>query len=433
MSIKKNKILLLCETFPPDLGVGGRRWQRFTDALGDKYEFTVIAGTYDSNYEGKQSNMVHRVAIPKLRLDRFVGTFGSAPRKEEEVNTSKPAKVRTGGSWREKMSGVFEWLRVIRSLIPLVDLNRWYASNLCHYIDNYWGKGDFDIIVATLPSAGNVMAGKVLAKKWNCPWIADFRDPWAEDYHAPFAKGSFLDNCLKNLEARTIRSAHKVIVINKEMMPLVSCSASQLEVVHNGMVTYPEIHGKNVKPDKNGAIVLGYVGGVMDKSDYILFAKGAAEHNLDWVEWRHWGPMGSDSYLTNQLSESEVKYNHMGNLPLDDMLEGLALCDYLVLFGNYGKSSKCIQRGKIFDYLRSGKPILMIGGVQDSAMYSLLSKGAVGYWLKDEEDVVEFFVNRQMPNSNREFRGSISELKEYHIDQTSQKIDSIFEQILGNE
>jgi len=433
---RKKHILLFCDTFPPDLGVGGRRWYKFCIAMAECYDLTVIAGTYDEEVIESLpciSGGIHRVTYPKLRLDRYIGTFGSKPRGNK-LDTSLAEEVSsessvTKGGWRIRCNNIFAWLRSLRLLVPFIDLNREYGKRVYKYVKKHWHKSDFDLVIASHPGSGNLIAANMLKKEWGISWVADFRDPWAEDYHCPFKPNGFLQKLYINLEKKTIGSAKYVITINDYLAKLITTDPSKIKILPNSFsLNIPSTNFADLNDsfsDKE-SLTLSYVGCVVDKSDFPFLAEAVAITKWDQlgrsVLWRHFGPPDADYHLKAALGDQglqKIHYKNEGNLDYEELMNHLKSSDYNVIFGYNGKSSECIYSGKVFDYISVDVPVILIGGSRESALYNLLFEGGRGFWLEDESDVLNFLQGKTPKEPSKVFLGDKSKLNRYKSEQVN--------------
>ena len=77
--MKKEHILIVCHTFPPEKGIGGRRWAKFAKYLSkDSYQVHVITKKkpkytdYDPKTFGLETTHIHEVNTfyPKILSKR---------------------------------------------------------------------------------------------------------------------------------------------------------------------------------------------------------------------------------------------------------------------------------------------------------------------------------------------------------------------------
>ncbi|MBI2419329.1 MAG: glycosyltransferase, partial [Ignavibacteriales bacterium] len=90
--------------------------------------------------------------------------------------------------------------------------------------------------------------------------------------------------------------------------------------------------------------------------------------------------------------------NYMGFLPYKEMLQQLSGADFLLVC----PSEKRHIPGKLFEYLRIGKPILAIGE-KNEEVAEILQKAQAGRFFSFDESPEAYLLNRTASNTNKNY------------------------------
>ena len=169
------KVLILAYDFPPYVSVGGLRpysWFKYmtefgvypiviTRQWGNKFgnhlDYIAPGDSNETIVEESESGMILRTPYVPNFSNKLLLKYGDAKFKF----------VRKG------ISAFYEFGQYIFPIGP--------KSNLYFEADKYLRKNKVDAIIATGDPFILFKYASVLSKKYNVPWIADYRDPWSQD------------------------------------------------------------------------------------------------------------------------------------------------------------------------------------------------------------------------------------------------------------
>ncbi|WP_461206455.1 glycosyltransferase family protein [Clostridium sp. DL1XJH146] len=245
-----------------------------------------------------------------------------------------------------------------------------------------------EVIYTTSCPYSTHLIGYELAKEIPIKWIADFRDPWVSN---PFIKnGPILERINIGLEQKVVKKSDKVISVSKP-------------IIDNFIKRYK-------KEDKNkfGIITNGY-----DEKDFISLNLSLGEKNerfLILYNGALYGRRSPEKILkaidtlikTNRIDKEKIRIKFVGEigkehmnivnyysckfpevveqqeyLPHEESLEQLCMANALLLIIDEGEGSEGIYTGKIFEYIRTGKPILAV--VPNGVARDLILETNTGY------------------------------------------------------
>jgi len=269
----------------------------------------------------------------------------------------------------------------LRNWFMIPDALIWWIPFAIHTSITIAKKHDVDIIYTRAPRYSCHIVAEMIKKRLKIPWVADFRDPWLKNpcisYPTPFHR-----QLNAYLEKKTIISADKVMVGSEPLK-------------RDFMERYP-----NEPPDKFLVITAGF-----DTEDFkdITIRKKRKKHKITIT---HTGTLIGDrnpiTFLkalkslinNNPKIKDELKVLFVGksyldiksmvsNLELDDCVEILPEVsrkkslqyqlesDILLIIQGIEKALTYPE--KIFEYMATGKPILVLDS-EDSIIIDLLKR-----------------------------------------------------------
>ena len=322
-----------------------------------------------------------------------------------------------------------------------------WAIDTIKYIENKMDITKFDVIYTTSGPASSHLVGLYFKNKYNIPWVADFRDLWIGN---PYANNSVDDRWhtrfVKHLEKTITIRADKIINISeecmKEQIDIYGYNYEDGEVITNG---YDEndFNELEYKLDKNTKFTITYSG--------LLYSK---ERSIEPI-------LKSIRYLidSNSISQNEIILKVVGNITQEAIMliskykmdknvevknytkykESNQVCvdsDMLLCFIGDEDKFKGVYTGKIFNYLRSGVPVLALaplGGAVDRLLKET-NQGKV--YISDDINGISEYI------SEIYFKWKQNKKKEYFINEKivkyerknlTKKLVEIFNEIVDYE
>ncbi len=389
------KVLIISYYWPPSGGSGVQRWVKFAKYL---HQFSWKAVVYTpSNPSFTSIDPSLEAEVPsnvEVIKKAIIEPYGIYNRLVSRRPSDKQINPITGGkkTWKERL-----FLSIRANLFIPDPRITWYLPSVS-YLSKYLKENKIDIIVSTGPPHSMHLIAKSLSKKFNIPWIADFRDPWTKIFyfkHLPLLP--FVEKIYHKLEKSVLDSASAVVAVS----PFVQADFQKM--------TDTPVH----------LITNGY-----DEEDFAQLVEEDAYFNIC-----HTGLLVSNGnpkvlwdIIAEKLQEDSLfarllRIRLVGNTDKEvlDYLESKNLGQYVVNLG-YQKhkfairelknasmlilpvrqepETRAILPGKLFEYLASSKPILGIG-MKDSAMSGLLDEqgaGKVFDW--DDKQGIRDFIDK---------------------------------------
>lgn len=390
------KLLLISHFFPPMGGAGVQRALKFVRYLGDFGVQPVVLAGDDPGYLQDPSlldevapglrvlRVRHRTLLDRLRQrlpagDRASGAGGVASSLSRS-STSRMRDAALGAwaalQWPDERGG---WARAA-----------WPAARTLVQDEG------IEMVFSTAPPiAAHVLARK-LARASGLPWVADYRDLWADNpgNHAPAWRRALE----RRAEARWLRDAAGVVAVTPSWQRHFAALLGErcpVAWIPNGYdeADFSALPSPRVPAD--GAFRLVHVGSLYGPRDPAPLLEGL-ERCLGRrpagsrpLRLRLVGAIGSrfDAALAIfEMRHPGVIERRPYVAHIDALAEMRAADVLLLMVGAGGGSQPAVVAGtlpgKLFEYLRSRRPVLLLGDPQGDAA-ALLRQHGHG-WIADE-------------------------------------------------
>ncbi|MBR6438492.1 MAG: glycosyltransferase family 4 protein [Bacteroidales bacterium] len=398
------RVLIITYYWPPSGGSGVQRWLKMSKYLPENGWQPVIYTAEDAEYPVEDKSLEKDVAPEAEVIRRPIVEPYSFYKKF--LGIKKGEKVKAGfinegvkkSSWKENIS---LWIRG-NFFIP--DARRWWIKPSVKYLSNYLKEHPVDAMISTGPPHSMHLIAKALHKKFNIPWVADFRDPWTEIFYFDSLK---LTKCSirkhKKLENQVLTEADKVVAVSwHEAADLEVLGARKVDVVTNG---YDEecAKGKTQHLEKE-RFTISYTGVLLPNESFVIWdaIKELCEENAEFNKSLKINLIGHiDESVKQYISEKNLdgKVDNIEYMQHSQVLDYQQKSDLLLLLIPRAKKAECILTGKLFEYLASGRPVLAVGPAKGDAA-RVLSETNCGITAdyddksKMKEAILEYFNKR---------------------------------------
>lgn len=262
-----------------------------------------------------------------------------------------------------------------------------WAFDAVQYIEKNMDLSRFEVVYTTSGPASAHLIGFYLKQKYGIPWVADYRDPWTFNaYGAPYDPFDAGQRLLYELESVLLRQADLNLTVvaglTQEYERNFGLPAEKMASITNG---YDEENFADLNvPAQTERFTINYSGLLYSghrSIDPILRAiqQLCDEKALDRsdIRFRVVGNVVPENMAAAQkhgLTDILVQTGYLSHrAALQSNLESNLL---LLLIGE-GDNLKSFYSAKLFEYLRSGKPILAIAP-KDSVVDQLLQESGHG-------------------------------------------------------
>ena len=313
----------------------------------------------------------------------------------------------------------------------------WYSPAL-REAKNILQREKVDLIFSSSPPYTSAFIAMRLKKEFSIPWVAEWRDLWSGNEFLNLAYDKTLIQPLRNLQKFQIRrgegsilnTADKTVVVHrhhkKQLSELHRVGDDNIEVITNG---YDESDFRGLKarvlyPDKLTIVFLGsfysqfrelilkfleVIGEVAKDAEVVFIGRGSS------------GMQGIDTpNLTKILHMTKEK-----------ALAFATGSDFLFLI--MPPSAKWIP-GKIFEYLRLGKPILALVP-EDGDPARIIQEAKAGFVLSYEKEKMKqqlsVIFNQWQEGKFKDFYPDWEYVAQFEREVLTERLASVFDQLVS--
>ena len=257
----------------------------------------------------------------------------------------------------------------------------------------FLGGEKVDAIISVGPPHTAHLIGMRLGKKFNIPHVPVFIDPWVDIVYYKNFKRSKPTLAIDNyLERKVLNNCGAAVFVTQTMM---ENYISKYEFLKNKSYVlywgYNEEDFEKIEFEKPAdEEILIHAGNIFDFQNTPAFWKRIKQEidsgrNLKIIFIGTVSPGIKQTIESNGLN-SRTEY--LGFLPYDKMLEELGKAAYLLVCATEPRHVP----GKLFEYLRTGKPVIAFGD-DNEEVKKILQETNAGMMFGYSEDGAEFFTN----------------------------------------
>ena len=281
-----------------------------------------------------------------------------------------------------------------------------------------------DAIVSVGPPHTGHLIAKKLSKKFSIPHIPVFIDPWVDIVYYKNFKRSRPTLALDNyFEKSVLKNAASVVFVTATMR---NDYVRKYDFLKNkSHVLYWGFNENNFADlpavGSSGNEVIVHAGNIFDYQNIPAFWKRI---KLEINKGRNFkikfiGTVspGIKLAIKNAALESDTEY--LGFLPYKDMLHELQQASYLLVCA----TEKRHVPGKLFEYLRIGKPIIAFGD-DNQEVGQIIKESGAGMIFKYNQDAGEFF------EKSLSFKTNLDIIKKYDRKEIAKGLSNILSEAI---
>lgn len=380
---KRLRILVVTHFFPPLNSIASHRpfsWARTWANMGHEVhvlttEKYLFDGSMDLQYDlsGFQTHVV-----PYLR-----GKRNTLSGKVDKGSVEK-------WEWLKKVSR-----RLRFGLGMFGDLRMLAYFKLVKAGETLLGTQHFDFVVSTYqPEVVHFVAHK-LSRRFDVPWVADYRDLWFKDIsgHA-FKVTSFLAG---NVERHLLKQACLVSTVSKGLSrQMEERFGREVYVCYNGYIALsdPDKSVPAIKPDIKRIVYTGRVYRKLRDPSVLFGALGKLKKTIPnlghLLRVDFYGYM--DQWFHDLIKEYGIEdcVQLHGVVSYQESLSAQKKADFLLFLDWMDQTTEGVLTGKLFEYLGTGRPILSIGPSVITEAAEIIRQCKAGLVMVDEAEIHKF-------------------------------------------
>lgn len=373
------RVLIITYYWPPSGGSGVQRWLKFVKYLPqfawqpvvytpENPEISVLDESLLKDIPTETEILKTSIWEPYAAYQKFLG--------KKKNSTATIYNLKDNKSFSSKIANF------IRSNFFIPDARCFWVRPSYRFLYKYLKSNPVDAIITTGPPHSLHLIALRLKKKFNIPWIADFRDPWTNiDYFEDLKLSALARRKHFRLEKTVLTEADVVLTIGETMKnEFIQLGAQNVSLIYNGFDE--DDIAQDTNNPKNDKFVMCHIGVLGVNRNPIIFwdtLRQLFSENIEMAENIRIKLIGKvDDLVKQMIAERGLAKNvdYIDYLPHNEVVKQQKASDVLLLFINHTKNAKGIITGKFFEYMAAQRPILAIGPLDGDAAHILKAANA---------------------------------------------------------
>ncbi len=386
------KVLIITYYWPPSGGAGVQRWLKFTKYL-PAYGWTPVVLTVrpdSAAYPYTDNSLSDEVPVDvTVHRTGAVNWFALYNRDQSKI----PHSGFASGTERGLKSAIS---RFIRGNFFIPDPRRGWNRSAFRKALGLIRSENIRHIVTTSPPHSTQLIGLRLKRRLpHLKWVADLRDPWTEIYYYDIFRPSLPARALdRNLEGRVLRGADMITTVGRSLVEALAARVGDSSKVHLLPNGYDEEDFQWVKPSLPERFTITYVGtlsGAYPIGGFIEAVKGITVRERP-VLLRFVGTVPEEIRSLFPADGSEEAPEFITYCEHPEAISFMMSSSLLLLIIPDHSSARSILTGKLFEYLATGRPVLMLGPADGDAAQLLLRCGHDGIFDYNDVEGIRNFI-----------------------------------------
>jgi hypothetical protein len=359
------KVLIITYHWPPSGGITVLRCLKFVKYLREfgwePIVFTADNAAYQFLDFGNEKDIPEGIEIHKVPIFEPINAFKKISGRKKNV----PLQNITSNSAKKK-TVVDKFAMWLRGNFFIPDARyRWIKPSV-KYLNNYLQTHTVDAILTDGPPHTNTVIGMRIAQKFALPWLADFQDPWTQvDYYSKLYIGKRADKKHRALEQEVFQTANKITIASPTWKKeLEAIGANNVSVIYYG---FDEPEFTHYSTESTTEFIIFHGGLLGEDRNPISFATALKDLFLKYPELKNTVRIRLagevDFSVKSALEENGlgVITDYLGMITREEVLKEYGRASLLLLPINKAENAKGRVPGKLFEMLRSQRPILVFG------------------------------------------------------------------------
>jgi len=267
-----------------------------------------------------------------------------------------------------------------------------------------------DVIFASGLPISSLLVARFLSSKTDIPWVGELRDLWVDNSYRfmPYWRNLIE----KKLEKFIFRQAKGIVTVSEPLAGVLRKKYDlPVKVITNGFDEDDFVETRKIE-QKEKNLIIAYTGmiyeGRQDPSPLFVAVRMLREKYDVRVKVRFFG-----RYL-QVIRDLAIRFNVEESVEINEPVtyeKSLLIqfnADILLLILGYGEGERGVFTGKFFEYIRSRRPILAVGG-SDNVAANLICQRKAGFVSDAPEAITDQLL---MWHQEKEKSGAIPESPE---------------------
>ena len=386
-------ILVISYYWPPSGGPGVQRVLKFSKYLKKLGWEPIVLTAKDGDFPVKDHSLNDDA---KTTQAYFVKSISHHKLYSWIVGKKTSPTYQLSSSSEDSI--IVKFIRWIRNNLIVPDGRIGWYPNAVKKGSDIIKQNNIRVIFSSAPPYTVHLIARTLSKKHELPWVADFRDPWTDRFYNYENKRLWLTKLIDSyLERKVINDATALTTVSKTISEYYK---KTFYVIHNG---YDEEDFSLVNKTENNNVVISYIGTMTKSQNPLMFFESIYELNLKEKKYQIdlIGNIHPDIkyYIEAKKYDNFIKIKPY--IPHKDAIKKMCESDFLLLVIPNTEKNKGIVTGKLFEYIRSMRKIIMIGPPKsDAAKIIAQTNSGRCFDYSEKNKINQFLLKTNLPSSN---------------------------------
>lgn len=353
------RVLIVTYYWPPSGGAGVQRYLKFAKYLPhydiEPVILTVENPTYPIQDPTLKEDIPDNIQVFKSKtIEPFRFYAGLSGKKAEDI---KPTVELEGGNLVSRLGSWF------RANLFVPDARSGWLLTARKKAEKLVRSLNISVVITTGPPHSVHFIGKYVQERTGIQWLADFRDPWTGIYYNQvLPRTTLVEHFDKKLETSILKKADQVIVVShSQAEQFREIEERAYHVITNGFDP-EDFKNSGSTPRQPPPFIIRHIGTLGEAAvpETFLNVIKKISTRLD-VRVEFIGNVHNKLHELVDKLELEDTVFFSDYLPHREAIEKMCSSHILLLLVPEVKQNEHHIPGKLFEYLGSGRPILLLG------------------------------------------------------------------------
>lgn len=393
MRSKPAKILIITYYWPPSGGAGVQRWLKFTKYLPSSGWLPVVLTVKPefAAYPFKDISLYGEIPLDvEIHRTKAINYFSLYNKDQSKI----PHSGFASGSDNSRKNMISRFIRGNFFIPdPRKGWNRYAFRKACELIK----LENISHIITTSPPHSTQLIGLKLKRKFpHIKWVADLRDPWTDIYYYDMFKPSLLAKMAdREMERNVLTKADTIITVGQTLAGILGSKGEKIShkihILPNG---YDEEDFEGILPIIPEQFTITYVGTLSPAypvNGLIEAVKGLRVNDRP-VSLKFVGTVPEPIRELFPADEEGNRPDFIQYCEHPEAIRYMMESTMLLLIIPDHPSNKSILTGKIFEYLATEKPVLLLGPADGDAAQLMVKCGYQGIFDYNDVQGIRSFI-----------------------------------------
>ena len=429
------KVLIISYYWPPSGGIGVHRSLKFAKYLRDFGWEPVVYAPLNAQYpyfdESNFKDIPEGITVIRRRIFEPFDLFKKLSGRKK-TDSANPVYVRD-----RKLKAIDKFAIWLRGNFFIPDARCFWIKPSVRFLKKYLKENPVDAIFTDGPPHTNTIIGCRLSRETGIPWLMDFQDPWTQvDYYKMLKIGKIADKIHRKLEQEAFKIAAKTTIVSPTWKKdLESIGAKNVDVIYWGYDEDDFTSLSSVPDEKFTIIHAGQLGFDRFPKTFIDVLSDMVKTDEKFANDLSIKFLGTvDYHISKYIIEKGLEKNYLPPqiVPRPQALQQTLNSHLLLLPLNIAENSKGRIPGKLFENLRSARPILCLGPT-DSDVANIIKKANAGKTFEyDDYNGIKNYISEvysKFLNGNNIVM--VKDIDSYNVKKLTGKLAEYLNQISG--